>query len=45
VDVQTGDEICIRKKPQLLELLHPLDYNFYERCRSKLGWGGHLLKE
>lgn len=45
VDVQTGDEICIRKKPHRLELLHPLDYNFYERCRSKLGWGGHLLKE
>ena len=45
VDVQTGDEICIRKKPHLLKLLHPLDYNFYERCRSKLGWGGHLLKE
>lgn len=45
VDVQTGDEIHICKKPQLLELLHPLDYNFYERCRSKLGWGGHLLKE
>ncbi|WP_039913434.1 NAD(+) kinase [Cellvibrio mixtus] len=45
VDVQTGDEIRIRKKPQLLQLLHPQDYNFYERCRSKLGWGGHLLKE
>jgi NAD+ kinase len=45
VDVQTGDEIRIRKKPQLLQLLHPKDYNFYERCRSKLGWGGHLLKE
>lgn len=45
VSVHMGDEILIRKKPQLLELLHPLDYNFYERCRSKLGWGGHLLKE
>lgn len=45
VDVQTGDQIRIRKKPQLLQLLHPKDYNFYERCRSKLGWGGHLLKE
>lgn len=44
-DVQTGDEICIRKKSQLLELVHPLDYNFYQRCRSKLGWGGHLLRE
>ncbi len=45
VDVQTGDRIRIRKKPNLLQLLHPKDYNFYERCRSKLGWGGHLLKE
>ena len=43
--VEIGDEILIRKKPELVELLHPLDYNFYERCRSKLGWGGHLLKE
>lgn len=42
-EVQTGDIIYIRKKPQRLQLLHPLDYNFYERCRSKLGWGGHLL--
>lgn len=42
-EVQTGDAIVISKKPQLLELLHPQDYNFFERCRSKLGWGGHLL--
>lgn len=38
-----NDEIIIRKKPQQLQLLHPLNHNFYERCRSKLGWGGHLL--
>lgn len=44
-ELQTGDQIIIRKKPDLLELLHPLDYNFYERCRSKLGWGGHHIKE
>ena len=43
--VEIGDEILIRKKPELVELLHPLDYNFYERCRSKLGWGGHLLNQ
>jgi NAD+ kinase len=42
-EVQTGDAIVIVKKQQLLELLHPKDYNFFERCRSKLGWGGHLL--
>jgi NAD+ kinase len=45
VQVHTGDHIVIRKKPHLLQLLHPIDFNFYERCRSKLGWGGHLLKE
>jgi NAD+ kinase len=44
-EVQTGDAIVINKKPQLLELLHPEDYNFFERCRSKLGWGGHLLDQ
>jgi NAD+ kinase len=38
-----GDEIHIAKKPDLLKLLHPEDYNFYERCRTKLGWGGTLL--
>ncbi|WP_020209634.1 NAD(+) kinase [Gilvimarinus chinensis] len=41
--VRGGDQIIIRKKPQRLQLIHPLNHNFYERCRSKLGWGGHLL--
>lgn len=39
----SGDRIIITKKPQLLELLHPEDFNFYERCRSKLGWGGTFV--
>lgn len=38
-----GDEVIITKKPQELTLIHPRNHNFYERCRSKLGWGGHLL--
>lgn len=38
-----GDEVIIRKKPKELTLIHPHNHNFYERCRSKLGWGGHLL--
>lgn len=38
-----GDEVHIRKLPKHLKLVHPLNHNFYERCRSKLGWGGHLL--
>ena len=44
-DMSMGDEIHIRKKPDLLKLLHPSEYNFYERCRTKLGWGGHLLSD
>jgi NAD+ kinase len=42
-EMTMGDEIHISKKPDLLRLLHPAEYNFYERCRTKLGWGGHLL--
>lgn len=42
-EISLGDEIHIQKKPDLLKLLHPTDYNFYDRCRSKLGWGGNLL--
>jgi NAD+ kinase len=42
-EMEMGDEIHIVKKPDLLKLLHPQEYNFYERCRTKLGWGGHLL--
>ena len=42
-EMKMGDEIHISKKPDLLKLLHPAEYNFYERCRTKLGWGGHLL--
>jgi NAD+ kinase len=43
VGTRSGDEIHIAKKPHKLKLIHPLNHNFYERCRSKLGWGGHLL--
>ncbi len=33
-----GDRISIRKKAKELKILHPADYNYYETCRSKLGW-------
>jgi len=36
-----GDSIHVRKKAQKLRLLHPLSHNYYQVCRSKLGWGGH----
>lgn len=37
-----GDEIHIHKKPHKLNLIHPLNHNFYETCRTKLGWGSRL---
>lgn len=33
-----GDVIYIRKKPHKLKLIHPLGHDFYQICRSKLGW-------
>ncbi|MBV1885259.1 MAG: NAD(+) kinase, partial [Gammaproteobacteria bacterium] len=30
------------KKVRKLRLIHPLNHNFYETCRSKLGWGTKL---
>lgn len=33
-----GDTIYIRKRPHVLKLLHPTQHDFYESCRSKLGW-------
>ncbi|KAF0809899.1 nicotinamide adenine dinucleotide kinase [Alcanivorax sp. S71-1-4] len=42
VRVQLDDEIRISKKPQRLKLLHPPGHDFYEACRSKLGWSNRL---
>jgi NAD+ kinase len=40
--VRAGDEIHIKKKLRGLKLIHPSDYNYYDTCRKKLGWGQHL---
>ena len=37
-----NDIITIKKKPHRLQLIHPCSYDFYESCRSKLGWGSKL---
>ena len=37
-----GDAITVAKKPQKLRLIHPLDHNYYEACRTKLGWSSRL---
>lgn len=36
------DILYIRRKPQRLKLVHPFGHNFYEVCRSKLGWSSRL---
>lgn len=40
-----GDELIVRKKPGALRLIHPLDHNYYETCRSKLGWSNRLGRQ
>ena len=37
-----GDTITVAKKPHKLRLIHPLDHNYYEACRTKLGWSSRL---
>ncbi|GGM07701.1 NAD kinase [Pseudomonas asuensis] len=37
-----GDVVTIQKKPHKLRLVHPLDHNYYEVCRTKLGWSSRL---
>lgn len=39
---EPGEVIRIAKRPGLLRLIHPADHNFYQICRSKLGWGSRL---
>lgn len=38
IRLREGDQLCVRKKPHRLKLLHPPGHDFYEACRSKLGW-------
>jgi len=33
-----GETFTIRRKAKQLKLLHPVDYDYYATCRSKLGW-------
>ncbi len=42
VQTMPGSHITISKKEQQLNLIHPLDYDYYESLRSKLHWGRKL---
>jgi NAD+ kinase len=39
-----GDLITISRHKNEVTLIHPKDINFYDACRSKLGWGNKLSK-
>ena len=39
---EPGDIIQIHKKARQVQLIHPVAHNFYETCRTKLGWGSRL---
>ncbi len=41
--MQAGDVVHVQKKVERLQLIHPLDQNYYETCRTKLGWGSRLV--
>ncbi|WP_317929159.1 NAD(+) kinase [Halioxenophilus sp. WMMB6] len=43
VVTQPGDEILVHKKGARLTLIHPVQHDFYDTCRRKLGWGSHLV--
>lgn len=42
LSLESGDVIEIAKKTETLSLIHPVSHNYYETCRSKLGWGSRL---
>jgi len=44
VATEIGDEIHIYKHPWKLNLIHPVNHDFYETCRSKLGWQSQIGK-
>lgn len=41
--IAAGEELRVKKSKYSLLLLHPQHHEFYEACRSKLGWGTKLF--
>ncbi len=42
ISLQSGDRIRIKQYPIEMHLVHPLDYDYFEVLRTKLGWGQKL---
>ncbi|WP_107687717.1 NAD(+) kinase [Neisseria wadsworthii] len=43
VDIQSMDQILIRRYKHSLRVLHPNDYQYYRTLRQKLHWGEQLI--
>lgn len=41
--VSPGDEVIIYQSQNVLKLIHPKDYSYYNILRSKLGWSSKLF--
>lgn len=41
--IEQGKELRVKKSDRRLLLLHPNNHEFYQACRSKLGWGRKLV--
>ena len=44
IDVPYGLNIAISKTEKTLKLVHPIDNDFFEACREKLGWSLNISK-
>jgi len=42
IECAAGDILTISKAPHYLRLIHPHQHDFYEACRTKLGWANRL---
>ncbi|MDO8268062.1 MAG: NAD(+) kinase [Moraxellaceae bacterium] len=40
--LRAGDWVYVNKHPFKLRVIHPPGHDFYEACRTKLGWSSHL---
>jgi len=39
--LDSGDIVRINASPHQLKLIHPINYDYFEILRAKLGWAGH----
>lgn len=43
ISISPGDEVHIKKSPNLLNLVHPPEYSYFNVLRTKLNWGSRLF--